>query len=516
MRELELKLLIGEATAGHIWQRALEARLAAARPAARTIETTYFDTPGGRLRKAGVALRLRRDGDRHLQTVKFGASLRGGLSDLMECESELPGSGIDLAAIPDDDLREQVESLVGKAPLKRVSTTIVQRQEAGVASPGGTRAKLAVDVVQLKAGHSSAGFCELEIEHIEGPVAGLFEMAKTLLPGGGARFSVMSKAQRGVLLAQTGRFDPPAEVRKARPVSLKKNMTSEAAAIGILRECAAQIAANFDAVRQLSSIDGPHQLRIGLRRLRSSLLVFRPVIESPATRHLAAEARWLGQQAGRLRDLDVLVTDIISKEHEAHPDVVGLERLAEAAAMQKEEVRREVQTVLAGYRTQAFLIDLMSFVETRGWLDPQDSGQTARQARPVRQLAAQMLGKRWNKVCRHARNIETLSIDERHALRKELKKLRYAIEFFAPLFAGRKVKPFLARLKLLQEVFGDMNDAAMARALLLADGMVDLNDSKLAMAAGWVAGAMAARADDHWTQARRLWASLHGTPSFWK
>ena len=58
-----------------------------------------------------------------------------------------------------------------------------------------------------------------------------------------------------------------------------------------------------------------------------------------------------------------------------------------------------------------------------------------------------------------------MNVDQRHELRKELKKLRYAAEFLSPLFPAKRVDPFLKRLKKLQTVFGDLNDAATVKAM---------------------------------------------------
>ena len=112
---------------------------------------------------------------------------------------------------------------------------------------------------------------------------------------------------------------------------------------------------------------------------------------------------------------------------------------------------------------QGFLLDLAQFIETRGWLVPSDFEQTARLATPVLELAVRSLNKRWKKVSKAARGLEMLDAEHRHALRKELKKLRYGVEFFGPLFPERRFDAFLKRLKKLQTVFGDLNDAATMR-----------------------------------------------------
>ena len=127
-------------------------------------------------------------------------------------------------------------------------------------------------------------------------------------------------------------------------------------------------------------------------------------------------------------------------------------------------LRERLRKLLAEARVQAFLIDLARFVETRGWLVPQDFGQTERLAAPVVELAGKALNKRWKKVGKRARGLATLDAEQRHELRKELKTLRYAVEFFSSLYPAKHVDPFLKRLKKLQTVFGDLNDAATVRA----------------------------------------------------
>ena len=81
-------------------------------------------------------------------------------------------------------------------------------------------------------------------------------------------------------------------------------------------------------------------------------------------------------------------------------------------------------------------------------------------------MAGQALNKRWKKVGKRARDLRTLNAEQRHELRKELKKLRYAAEFFSSLYPAKRVDRFLKRLKKLQTVFGDLNDAVTVKAML--------------------------------------------------
>jgi CHAD domain-containing protein len=166
------------------------------------------------------------------------------------------------------------------------------------------------------------------------------------------------------------------------------------------------------------------------------------------------------------------------------------------------------------------VLDLVRFVETRGWLVPSDFEQTARLAGSVAELATASLDKAWKKTRKRARDIESLDAEHRHELRKQLKKLRYAVEFFAPLYSTKRVETFLKRLKKLQDVFGELNDAVTVRAMFagpdapLVDGPG--NDASRQRAIGWMIGASQARAERGWTGAKQLWKELADTKPFWK
>jgi triphosphatase len=517
MHELELKLVIDAISARQIWPRALAVGLAITEPAQRLLASTYFDTAGQQLRKAGISIRVRRDGGRILQTVKERAFIHGGISRAMEFESELANPGPDLSVIAGAAMRKRIGKLAGGDALKPVVVTEVLRAEAEVRHPCGTRALMAVDEALIKADGKQETYSELEIEHIDGPLEGLFAIADEVLPPGRIRASDMSKADRGFLLAETGLVDPAPAPRPARKVKLQRHTAAGAALQDILRECAGQIIANIEAVVALDVPEGPHQLRIGLRRLRSALALFRPVASCELADRLKAEGRWLALEAGHLRDLQVIVAEIVPQHAGTHASHPGFAVLTKAAGKAAEDARAGLRQALGEARVRAFLFDLMRFTECRGWEASQPSGATQDSSgMPVAALAVTALGKRWRKVCKSAKRIDRLSIEERHALRKELKKLRYATEFFRPLFPARRVKPFLASLRQLQDLFGELSDAAMLETRLGELARHRPPDPDASFAAGFLIGTVGARADVHWHEARALWKALKQQQLFWE
>jgi inorganic triphosphatase YgiF len=514
MAEIELKFVIDESMAGRLWTRAKELKLVSDSRKTRTLRSVYLDTPKHVLKNAGITLRLRRVGRRWTQTVKTKAKLHGALSQVDELESPAPGGRLCLEAIPDASVRDEIIRRVNGSPLQPVFETVMKRTASELSLGEGTRAELAIDVGEIRAEGRSAELREAEIEFVEGRRADLFDIAHALFPDGGLRFSRVSKTARGYLLAGEGRIDPPLAPRKAEAIALDPTQTAEQAARDILRECFDQITANMVIVQKMDDPEGPHQLRVGLRRLRSAFSVFTLVLQSPELARLGEEARWLGEEVGRLRDIDV-VNDIVRREADSHPGEPGLSTLADGLSEQAAEVRGQLRKCLTEARAQAFLIDLARFAETRGWLVPQDFGRTEQLA-ALSVLAASALSKRWRKVGKRARGLKTLDVGQRHELRKELKKLRYAVEFLSPLFLAKRVEPFVKRLKKLQTVFGDLNDAATVKAMFARTEVRCGSDLLAQRAIGWVIGASQARAEYSWARARAMWRDLKETRPFWK
>src|SRR5262249_29256469 len=152
----------------------------------------------------------------------------------------------------------------------------------------------------------------------------LFDLAHALFPAGGLHFSTLSKVARGHLLAERGGIDPPLQPHNAKDIVLRGDASVEMAAHDILRECLDHILTTVAVVEKLDDSEGPHQLRVGLRRLRSAFSIFSPALTNAETVRLSQEARWLGQEVGRLRDRDVIVTEIVQREADKHPEEQGL------------------------------------------------------------------------------------------------------------------------------------------------------------------------------------------------
>jgi len=516
MKEIELKLLLDPATLPRLRRHPALAAMDSSGSVTADLTTVYFDTESGALAERGIALRLRREGPRWTQTVKRGRRIRGGLSEALELSVPATGPVPELGLVGDAGMRAEIEATLAGAPILPVFETEIRRATYRLRPDGLGEVELALDEGVVRAGNKAEALAEAEIELVSGSVRAVFAAARRLFRDGGLSFSTLSKAERGGLLAETGTIRPPCAPRNAAPVALGPTATAEGGAREILAECFEQITANIAQCRADDDPEGPHQLRVGLRRLRSAILLFRPVIGGPALDHLDQEARWLSHEAGRLRDLDVAVDQMLA-EAMAEPDAdPGFAPLRVALERRRQGERAQLRRTLVSARVHGFLFDLAETPAARLWIDPGDYEQTARLAQPMPAAAAAALDARLAKATKRAKHIETLDTEARHALRRELKKLRYAVEFCAPLFDARAVKPFLKRLKSLQEVFGDLNDLAMAESLFLDPEGPASASIPAARAAGRLIGARSERARASWERAKASWKALNEAPAFWR
>ncbi len=126
-----------------------------------------------------------------------------------------------------------------------------------------------------------------------------------------------------------------------------------------------------------------------------------------------------------------------------------------------------------------------------------------------------MLQQRAAALKKRGKRLQYLDADGRHRLRIAAKKLRYAAEFFAALFPKRRERPYVQSLAAMQQVLGDLNDAATLLRLLpearagarVADARTD------AMIHGWSAASTHLQLDalrrawDHWQRQKPYWKS---------
>ncbi|MCI4665059.1 MAG: CHAD domain-containing protein [Neomegalonema sp.] len=270
------------------------------------------------------------------------------------------------------------------------------------------------------------------------------------------------------------------------------------------------IVANLRAAIGSDEPEGPHQMRVGLRRGRATLWAGRRLLDAEAMRALGDRARDIGRLVGEVRTLDVLRFETLPKLQAAAVDAIGDEkplrrleaRLARAAVKPRQILASE-KTVL-----DAALLSFDFDAAARFAIGP-TAPKAAR--RGAIGWARKSIARAAKRVFAHDETFEAMSVESRHELRKDAKRLRYALDGFRPLFPGGALEDSYRAVRRLGNALGSLNDAAdVARLREFAP------EKAHAAAVEAVISAADAIAMADAPKAAERWRALRDAPRFWK
>src|SRR5262245_14123578 len=276
-RELELKVELSKYDVERLEGELPIDELGIGPPTRKKLRSVYFETPEHDLHAAGISLRLRRRNGGWMQTVKAEHHVDGGVSNPIELEAPVDGEKPDLAKIADEKVKRAVRMATKGTTLKPVFETVVQRTTRMIKAQG-SEIELAVDDGEVRAGDQVRDVREAELELKAGDAEGLLLAAEKLLAGHDLTLSSRSEGERGYRLALRKK-GASAEPEKARHVRIARTDGCAKAFAAILQSAVRQILVNREAVLQNDDPNGAHQLRIGLRRMRSALRGLRPFVD---------------------------------------------------------------------------------------------------------------------------------------------------------------------------------------------------------------------------------------------
>ena len=208
-KETELKLRASRETLAALREHPLLKKRNKSGWQTRELLNQYFDTPARDLSAARVALRLRRDGEVIIQTLKCRGQSVAGLSERNEYEWQLDKVKLDLKKLDDSCWPEQLAEL-DKKTIKPLFTTDFIREYAEIAWGRG-KAKVvieaAIDQGFVVAGKRKEAICELELELREGAPEALLELAAELSASLALMPCDISKAERGYRLLEPDSYE---------------------------------------------------------------------------------------------------------------------------------------------------------------------------------------------------------------------------------------------------------------------------------------------------------------------
>lgn len=515
-REIELKLSIAPGDAARVLEHPLLRAAALAAAEVQQLHSVYFDSRDLALAGEGISLRLRRGGGRQWQTVKFGDQSAAGLFARAELEVELAGERPDLAAIPDEGLRQRVIDVLAGQSLEPIFETEIERTHQRLADET-CEWSLDLDRGEVRAGFAREPICELELELHRGPASHLFEIALALSGDIGLWPGTRSKADRGYFL-RTGERPTPS---RAELPKLPADATLRDAIVPIARSCLAQISDNAELAFEGLDPEGVHQMRVGLRRMRALVALFRRELRSTRLGRLRGPLRWLAGLLGDVRDLDVFLAERIEPLVRMRSADVALQRLREEAIALREERRLVLREALHSRRHAHLMLELGHWVATLEELDLVGPEPSAILVRRADDFAASVLARLDRKVRKRAPGALAGPSAVRHELRIAVKRLRYSCEFFRSLYpskeASKEAKRYLRRLSRLQDLLGSVNDVDASERLLqqLLDRCAPERALDFARAVGFIEGFAVREQERALRKLAERWARFEATRGFW-
>ncbi len=403
---------------------------------------TWFDTDRFDLCTRNISLCLIDAGTARIQRVATGAE-----DEYLAAY----GPDFDFSGIPEDDLRRRLRRAARRGLVPAFETqAIVSTWQLSQAGGKAVLAQLARG--ELRGGERVLRISELRLSAVDPQDCDHFRVARELIADLGLRVEPATLEVRGLRLA---RNELPQPVKSSSsPVSPEQSCADALRAIALA--CVAQFQRNEGGASGANDPEYVHQMRVAMRRLRSALRAFAPLLPAEVQTRFIPPLRTLAAALGAARDWDVTLEELILPVAQTQPDDARLATLVAAATQLREEARAQCAAALAAGSHHLLLAELLAYLHC-DW-----PGAVGEEQPLLGQFAARRLDALHRKVAKAAKRASADNIPALHRLRIAIKRLRYTLEFFAPLFSRKAVRAYLGRMEKLQEDLGLLNDLANA------------------------------------------------------
>jgi len=485
----------------------LVVELARNKSAGNRLRSIYFDTPDFSLPGLGVVLRVRSQEGRWIQTVKTAGKASGGFHQRGEFESRVADATPDYARLVSEHGLELFSDPGLVEALSPIFETDFWRSSWDLCLPCGSVVELSLDDGEVKADTETTPICEMELELKQGRPEVLYEIALEIAKSVHMRLENVSKAERGYALLRK----PTPTPSKKNAAKVKSDMTVEEAYAAILEGSLAQIQGNESVILETDNPEGVHQMRIGLRRFRTCLSLFRKWVPGEFRTNVRDEINVFRSVLGEARDWDVFL-----ENH--HPYLAALDRrrddwrvLLAAAEHRRSRQYLVLRDVLSSSQYHLSMLRLSAWVHCRGWRESIDPGMQEDFQQPLRTQVNRMLSRGHRGVLRRYDEARTGNPEALHQLRIAVKRQRYAVEFFRRMGPRSQVKKYRRAVRGLQELLGHLNDASVAAELLRTLEPGREFDSNLSCSLDWnelMFGAYLERLPQAWkrfSRQRKFW-----------
>ncbi len=409
------------------------------------LHTVYYDTRELRLMRWGCSLRYRRGEG---WTLKI--PVPNDSKALVREEHVFEGSD---GRVPQEALDLATAYLRGEsvAPVAELRTLRISREFRNAV--GTELAEVVEDDVRVIQGASVARrFRQIEIELEDGAEPGaLDEIADALRSKGAGRPDPTPKE---VLALAEGECEPEVAIPDLDARSPARDVVRAALAAPVIQLI------RYDAkLRLAADAESLHQARVAVRKLRSNLRSFLPLLEHDSACALRERLRTLQDVLSPVRDLDVLIAKLQAFAEQLAPS--DFHRASEILTSLREERQHAFGRLLETLRDASYIQLLNDVVEIAR------APRTTEMADvPACDVVAPIISRAFKTARKAIRRASKPPSDrEIHVIRIKSKHLRYTSEAFAPV-VGRPARRFANKVKMLQTILGDQHDGVVAVARL--------------------------------------------------
>lgn len=427
----------------------------------------YFDTADQTLAKHCIAIRRRQENDAWKQTFKALNTAKALSRFELEFDITPPETTtLDLHNYKDyPTVYKKLKRALGLPlpTLELLFETNIQRLRV-LQNIESSTVEIALDIGKIFKEQNSVDIFEIEFELKQGSTEDLIAFIRPWVQKYQLSLDTHSKSDYGLLaVRQQSCF--PAQYQTL--LLLNRSSRETEALQSIVANCLQHLLPNASSIaRQQYSTEHVHQARVAIRRLRTALKSFAAWSEATQP-HWKTELTTIFQALGGTRDIDALNEDLLPQLIEAgYP----LDHLAPST-----EAITDVCALFQRAETTQLWLELILFTEQE--LDSPSKSKLKKHALKVIQALH-------HKICAHAEHFSQLEDEEKHRIRKQVKQLRYSIEFVASLLDAKALKIYLKKLKAVQESLGHYNDLVVAEALFQ---QAPEPEAAYSFATGWIA-----------------------------
>ena len=486
------------------------------------LQACYFDTKDGALAKNGLTLRMRKEGNEWVQTAKGLTSnalerlehnvevgslstnamdtiVTGSKASSFKLSSHMPS--INVLRHADEKIGKLIIKVLNIKPNKPVPALIpiyetdVQRLKITV-KQAGSFIEIALDQGMVISGGRSAALCELEIELKEGKPEHAAALARIWCAKYGLWLSTINKSMKGQRLHDGLLSSQLTQKSLEDKAGFKSGANGQQIVKAVFQSCLNQILANaseiasetpFDDANHTQKAEHIHQLRVGIRRLRTAMRELSPLvdgIDSAWEKPLINTFRKLGEERDNNHLNHILQPQIVAAGGPIVNTYSNVAKRLDTSRVVRSKAFQDTLLCLIAYVNSGFL-DESSPIDAE---NVEDKTKENYSHKKVRKILANRLDKLHKKIVKEGKKFLTLTETQQHSVRKHFKRLRYLAEFSAPQLSTsssekKRTLAVINALKPVQDALGFYNDELMA---LQTYRKLAATDSRAWFAIGWL------------------------------